>query len=250
MGHHGRRWLAAAGALLLSLGAARAGELRVLSTLGLRMVFDEVAAGYEARSGDRLAITYDTSGTVKAMAEAGAPFDVVVVTPAMIDDLVRQGRAAAGSGATIARVGLGVAVRKGTPPPDISGVEAFKRTLAEAPSIAYTTTGASTVVLMRVLDRLGIADAVKAKARTIPSGLTGEIVARGEAALAVQLLSELKLVPGVDIVGPFPAELQDEVVLTAAVAASADRGPADGFINYLRTPAVAAVIRAKGMEPR
>jgi molybdate transport system substrate-binding protein len=115
--------------------------------------------------------------------------------------------------------------------------------------VAYSTSGASGAVFAAALQKLGIADAVKARGRAIPNGLTGDVVARGEADLAVQLMPELMAVSGVDVVGPFPPELQSSVVLTGGISATADKARAEAFLAFLRSPAAAAIMRARGLEP-
>ena len=168
----------------------------------------------------------------------------------MIDELTQQGHVVAGSKRELARCGAGVAVRAGVPKPDISTVEAFKRALLDAKSIAHTTSGASGMHLLRVVERLGIAQQVKAKARTQPGGLVGEILARGEADLAVQQIPELLAVPGLDFVGPLPAELQITSIVSAAIfSRAAQPEAARALLEFLSTPAAARVLKAGGLEP-
>jgi molybdate transport system substrate-binding protein len=237
-------------AALWAAPPARADAIRVLCSQGLKTVVESLGPAYEADSGDRLTVAYDTSAQLKAQVDAGKPFDVVVLTPPLIAELVGRGIVAEGSAVTLARAGAAVAVRSGAPHPDISTDAAFKRAFTDASAVAYSTTGASNGVLMKALDKLGITDLVKAKGRTVPNGLTGAVVARGEAELAVQLTPELMSTPGVEVVGPFPADLQSYVQLTAGIAAPpADQAAAARFVAYLRTPGAQAVIRAKGLEP-
>ena len=237
-------------AALWAVAPARAETVRVLCSQGLKTVVESLGPTYEAETGDRLAIDYDTSVQLKAQVDAGKPFDVVVLTPPLIADLIARGKVADGSSVTLARAGGAIAVRAGAPHPDISTDAAFARTLTHAASVAYSTTGASNGVLMKALDTLGITDQVKAKGRTVPNGLTGALVARGEAELAVQLMPELMSTPGVELVGPFPPGLQSYVLLTAGLSATlTDRTPAARFLAYLGTPAARTVIREKGLEP-
>lgn len=231
-------------------GAARAADVTVLCSAGLKSVVEQLAPEFEARTGDHLVVTYDTSVLLKAQVEAGRPFDVVVLTPPLIGALIQQGKVADGSAVPLARTGIGLAVKAGAPRPDIASVDALRRTLTGAGSVVYSTTGVSGSLFSAALQTLGIADAVKARARTITNGFTGDVVARGEADLAVQLMPELMSVPGVDVVGPFPAELKAYVVLTAGLsAAAADKAGAEAFLSFLKAPSAAAVIRAKGLEP-
>lgn len=228
---------------------AQAAEVTVLCSQGLKTALDELVPQFERASGDRLVVTYDTSALLKAQVEAGKAFDVVVLTPPLITTLIQQGRVADGTAVTLARTGVGVAVKKGAARPDIGSAEALKRALTSAGSVAYSTSGASGAVFAAALQKLGIADEVKARGRAIPNGLTGEVVARGEADLAVQLMPELMSVPGVDVVGPFPVEVQSFVVLTGGISTTADKVRAEGLLTFLKAPAAAAIIRAKGLEP-
>lgn len=230
--------------------AAGAADIAVLCSQALRTALVELAPHFERAGGDRLFVTYDTSHNLKAQVEGGAPFDVVILTPALIGALVQQGRVAEDSAVTIARTGVGVAVRKGAPRPDIGSAEALKRSLVEAGSVAYSASGASGPVFVAALRKLGIEDDVKARGKAVPRGSTGEVVARGDADLAVQLMPELMAVPGVDVVGQFPPDLQTWVVLTGGVStdtAQADRAKA--FLAFLKSSPASVVIRAKGLEP-
>jgi molybdate transport system substrate-binding protein len=168
----------------------------------------------------------------------------------MIKNLIKQGKVVDGSAVDLARAGLGIAVKQGAPKPDISTVEAFKRMLINAKAIAYATAGQSGLYFISVTEKLGIAEQVKAKGKTVHGGAAAEFVAKGEADTAIQLIPELASVPGVEVVGPFPAELQTYIVLTGGVGTNAqDKAAAQTLIKYLTTPAAISVIKAKGMEP-
>ena len=228
---------------------AHAAEVIVLCSQGLKTAVDELIPQFERASGDSLVVTYDTSAILKAQVEAGEPFDVVVLTPPLITALIQQGKVVDGTATTLARTGVGLAVKKGAARPDIGSAEALKRALTSAGSVAYSTSGASGAVFAAALQKLGIADEVKARGKAIPNGLTGDVVARGEADLAVQLMPELMSVSGVDVIGSFPTEVQSFVVLTGGISATADKTRAETFLAFLKAPAAAAIIRAKGLEP-
>jgi molybdate transport system substrate-binding protein len=231
-------------------GAAWAADIAVLCSTGLKTVVEDLASQFEAQTGDHLVVAYDTSALLKSQIEAGKPFDVVVLTPPLITALIQQGKVAEGSSTPLASAGIGLAVKKGAARPDIATPEALKRVLTSAGSVAYSTSGASGTMFSTALQKLGIADEVKARAKAVPNGLTGEVVARGEADLAVQLMPELMSVSGVDVVGPFPADLQSYVVLTGGLSSSAtDKARAEAFLAFLKTPSAGAVIRQKGLEP-
>ena len=183
-------------------------------------------------------------------ATSGAPFDVAVVPVDVYKDAAARAKFASGPTIDIARVGYGVAVRAGAPKPDVSTPEALKATLLKAQSITTLPESAAGAYVLKVFERLGIGEAMKAK--TKPQTSTGEIakaVAKGEAELGVFLINVL-MAPGVELAGPFPADLQQELVFTAAVAADSKQADAaKAFIDYLKTPEAAAVIKAKGMTP-
>jgi molybdate transport system substrate-binding protein len=241
---------AAAATATLLCGTAQAKDVVVLCSSGLQSVMETLRAPYEGQSGDRLVITFDTSNQLKAKLDAGAPFDLAILTPRLITDLLRQGRVVEGSAVPLARAGVGIAVKAGAPVPDISTSDALRAALIATPSIAYTTTGQGGQAFMAAVAKLGLTDVVAGKARTILGGSTGELVVRGEAAMAAQLIPELMAVPGLHVVGPLPPTLQSYVLLMAGVGAAAtDRGRAEVLLKYLQGPDAMAVMRANGLDP-
>jgi molybdate transport system substrate-binding protein len=221
----------------------------VLSTLALRGVLTEIADDFRARSGFRIAATYKSTNAVLTMIGEGARADVIIATREAIDRLLREDIIARGSTADIALSGVGIAVRAGAPKPDIGTVAAFKRALLETKSISFSRQGASGIHFAEVIERLGIAEEVRRKAKIIDT-YVGELAARGEVELAVQQISELMPVAGIDIVGPLPAELQKISIFSAGVFAAA-RNPAGGrkLVALLAAPALAPVLMRKGLEP-
>jgi len=235
--------------LLLLAAVASAEEIKVLSSNGVRAMLKELGPHYERTTGNKLNIEFDVANVLKTRIDSGEPFDVAILTGPALDELSKEGKVNAGTRADIARSGIGVAVRAGAPKPDISTVEAFKRTLLAAKSVAYTTQGASGIYFAGLLQRLGIAEEMKPKAKLLQGGAAAELVARGEAELAVQQISELLPVPGIDYVGPLPSELQNYTVFAAALAPNTkEAGPAASFIKFLTGPDAIAVIKTKGME--
>ncbi|MGC1705875.1 MAG: substrate-binding domain-containing protein [Pseudolabrys sp.] len=229
---------------------ACAADITVLASNGVKAAVVELIPQFENETGHKLKFTWGASNLLTKQVESGEAFDVVIVTPSLIKGLVQQGKVVDGSAVNLGRVGLGVAVKQGAPKPDISTVEAFKSTMLNAKAIAYTTAGQSGLHFISVTEKLGIADQVKAKGKTIPGGAAAEFIVKGEADTAVQLIPELASVPGVEVVGPFPAELQNYIVLTGGVGTNAkDKVGAQALIKYLTTPAAISVIKAKGMEP-
>jgi molybdate transport system substrate-binding protein len=245
-------WLAAAGlAAVVDTGCAQAAELKVLCSNGLREVMLEVAPEFERATGHKLNLTFGLAAAFKQKIEAGEAFDVVVLVPALLDDVVKQGKVTGDSRAVIARAGNGLAIRTGAPRPDIATADAFKATLINAKSIAYAKAGQSGVYFVGLLDRLGIADAVKAKSLAQATGVeVGAAVARGDAELGVLPVSEIMPVKGVELLGPFPAALQGYVVMEAGVGAGAkDQAAAAALVKFLKSPEHFSVIKQKGMEP-
>ncbi len=185
-----------------------ASEVKVLSTHAALEVLSELGPQFERATGNTLSFSYDPANVIKRNIENGATFDVVLITRSAIDDLTKQGKIVPDTRINIGRSGLGVAVRKGAPKPDITTVEAFKQTLLAAKSVIRSTEGNSGLYFERLTDRLGIADQMKGKVTLGPSGRVAEFVARGEVELAVQQVSELLPVAGAEFVGPFPPEVQ------------------------------------------
>lgn len=237
-----------AGALLFA-ARSMAADITVLSSTGLTTTFEALASTFEAKSGDHLLITYGTTGQLKKRIDEGESFDLCVLTAPMIDDLIKSGKAAAPR-TDLARSGVGVAIRKGAAKPDISTPEAFKQTLLAAKSLAYTSTGASGAYFVSLSEKLGIAEAVKAKSHTIASGAAAELVAKGEAELAIQQISELLPVEGTELVGPLPPELQNITLFAAGISAKAGNPTgARALVAFLTSPDAIATIRQKGMDP-
>jgi molybdate transport system substrate-binding protein len=209
-----------------------------------------LAAPFEKASGHKLSIHFDSTPNIIARVNSGTPFDVVVVPVDVFKDAAAKARFAPGPTVDIARVGYGVIVRTGAPKPDISTPDAFKNALLAAPSIAFLPASAAGAYVTKVFERLGIAEEMKAKTKVqaAPAQIA-PAVAKGEAELGV-FLTNVLVAPGGELVGPFPGELQQELVFTSAVAADTrEADAAKALIDYLKTQEATAIIKAAGMTP-
>ena len=233
-------------------GAAGA-EIKVLSAGAFKQVLLALVPDFERTSGHKVTVENDTVGALTKRIEAGEAFDLAVLTPKAVDDLAKEGKFVPGSRANLARVGVGVVVKDGTPKPDISSVAAFKQALLAAKSVAYidpAAGGSSGIYVAGLLDKLGIAGEVKPKAKLIPGGAVAEHVAKGEAELGIHQISEILPVKGVTLVGPLPAEIQNYTVYAVGVGAHAkESDAAKALLKTLTSPAAAEVLKSKGMEP-
>lgn len=236
--------------VLAPLAGARAAELKILAGGSMTASLNELGLQFERASGHKLTIVFDSTPNLIKAATSGSPFDLGVVPVDVFKDAAARARFVSGPTIDIARVGYGVAVRAGAPKPDVSTPDALKQTLLKAQSIAFLPESAAGAYVSRVFDRLGIAEAMKSKTKAQTS--TGEIakaVARGDAELGV-FLTNVLIAPGVELAGAFPAELQQELVFSAAVAADTkEAAAAKAFIDFLQAPEAAAVLKAKGMTP-
>jgi molybdate transport system substrate-binding protein len=238
-------------ALVLAMSSnAHAAELKLIAGGSMTASLNQLAPQFERATGHTLVIHFDSTPNLIKQAISGPPFDLAVVPVDVFRDAAARTHFAAGPTIDIARVGYGVVVRTGAIKPDVSTPDALKKTLLAAHSISFVPTSAAGAYVSKVFERLGIAEEMKAK--TKPQQMPDQIapaVASGDAELGVFLINTL-MAPGVELAGPLPAELQQELVFTAAVAAdSKEADAAKAFIDYLRTPAATAIIEATGMTP-
>jgi molybdate transport system substrate-binding protein len=214
----------------------------------------QFGAQFEEQTGHKLAITYGTTGSIVKRIMGGEAADLVIATAPAVQNLVKSGKAIPGSNLSIASTGIGIAVRAGTPKPDVSSVETFKNSLLAAMSVAYSDPAdgaASGIHFAKVLQRLGIADQMKPKSKLVGGGgNVGEVVAKGKAEIAVQMTSELLPVAGITYVGPLPAELQDMTIFAAGICTNTtQRDAAKALIEFLSSPAMEPKLKATGLEP-
>jgi molybdate transport system substrate-binding protein len=236
-------------ALMLS-PVAEAVELKVIAGGSMTASLNALALEFEKATGHKLVTHFDSTPNIIARVTSGTPFDVAVAPVDVFRDAAAKARFAPGPTIDIARVGYGIIVRAGAPKPDISTPDTFKKALLDTPSVAFLPASAAGAYVLKTFERLGIGEAMKAKTRVqeTPAQIA-PTVARGEAELGI-FLTNVLIAPGVELVGPFPGDLQQELVFTAAVAAdSKEAEAAKALIDYLRTPAATAVIKAKGMTP-
>jgi molybdate transport system substrate-binding protein len=242
-------------AALLLAGSAGAAEVRVMISGGLTPAYQALVPEFERLTGNKVLTAYGPSmgTTVNAIPvrlERGEPADVLIMVGYALGDLVKQGKVIADSRVDLVKSSIGVAVKAGAPKPDISSADAVKRALLAAKTIAYSDSASGVYVSTEMFGKLGIADAMKDKARKIPATPVGEIVAHGDAELGFQQISELVPVAGIDIVGPLPPELQEITVYSAGIA-TVSREPDAGkaLIQFLASPAASDTIIKSGMVP-
>lgn len=231
-------------------------SIKVISGGAFKQVLNALAEQYEKESGNKLDLTYRTVGQHLKLIQSGEEtFDVAVLTPEAIEGLIKDGKVIAGSRADLAKTGVGVVVKAGAALPDIGSVEAFKRTLLAAKSVAYidpAAGGSSGIYVGKLLERLGIAKEVNAKAKLIQGGEVASHVVDGEAEIGIHQISEILAVKGAVLVGPLPAEIQNFTVYSAGVGATAKdaaKDAASALVKFLAGPHAVPIIKAKSMEP-
>lgn len=229
--------------------ATESGALRVFCTNSMQGVLRKLIPQFEYESGNPVSVSFQSSVKSKARIASGESADVYIFNMDLMNDLEKRNKLQAGSRRDLARCGVGVAVRAGAPKPDIATVEAFRRALLDAKTIAYATAGNSGIHFAEVVERLGMTPQVLAKARTRPDGLIGDLVANGDAEIAVQQIPELMAVPGIDIVGPLPRELQKySLKVICVVATSKQPEKAKALLEFLTSAAAARIFEACGHE--
>jgi molybdate transport system substrate-binding protein len=230
-------------------------EVKVMISGGVSAAYNELVPQYERASGNTVVTARgssmgDSPTSIPGRIRRGEAVDVFIMVGDALDDLLKAGKVVPGSRVDLARSLMGMAVRAGAPKPDIGSVEAFKRAMLAAKSVAYSESASGVYLSTKLFPRLGIADIMAPKSRKVIGEPVGAAVARGEAEIAFQQMSELRPVPGIDIVGPLPPDLQVVTIFSAGIATSAkDANAARGLIAFLASPAAAGAIEKSGMEP-
>lgn len=224
--------------------------IKLFVSNSMRGAMGELIPRFEREKGHKVDISYDPAKLMMERISRGESADVVILGGPALSELAKEGKVVAASQRTMASCGVGIAVRAGARKPDIGSVDAFKRALLAAGSVAWTQEGASGIYFSKLIERLGIAAELQKKAVRRPGGLIAELVAAGEAELAVQQIPELMAVAGVDVVGPLPREIQQTTVSSGGIfAASRQPQAAQELLEFLKTPPSAAVLKARGLEP-
>jgi len=225
-------------------------KVRMLSTLGLMGAMRDLSSAFEAASGIRVDADFAPTLALLKRLRAGEVADLVILTREGLNEVIGEGRVIADSAADLARSYVGLAVRKGAPHLDIANEAVLRKTLLAARSVAYSRLGASGVYFAQLIVRMGIATEINAKATIVEQGFTAERLVSGEADLAVQQISELKQVEGIEVIGPVPYELQTPAVFSAGRMVKAKQAEAaDRLLRYLASPEVVPVLRQSGLEP-
>ena len=229
---------------------ARADDVKVLASGALQEIGHELVPQFEKSSGHKVTVTWTGTVKIREKSAAGEAFDLVIVGAPEVDKFIAGGKMVAGSRVDLAKSGVGVAVKAGAPKPDISSGEAVKKAMLAAKSVAYST-GPSGVYVGALIEKLGIADEIKARTKRTPRGTrVGQLLASGEAELGFQQISELIHETGIDFIGPLPADVQNYTNFSSGIGSAAkSQAAAKALQAFLTTPAAAEVIRKNGMEP-
>jgi molybdate transport system substrate-binding protein len=242
-------------AMLLLASAAAGGEIRVLASGGFTEPYNQVVPDYERKTQDRVVTAYGASmggapDSIPMRLQRGEPADVLIMASTALDALIQQGKVVPGSRVDLVRSKIGMSVRAGAPKPDISTVEGLKKALLQAKSVAYSASASGTYLASELFPKLGIWDQIKDKSKRIESERVAWVVARGDAEIGFQQVSELLAVKGADHVGPIPEEVQLVTTFSAGIVAGAKNPEgARALIQFLASPATIPAILKSGLEP-
>ena len=233
-----------------SAAPARADEITVLCSNGIRTVMQELVPRFEKATGHKVVITYGLAAALKRQIDAGEPFDLAILTPQFIDDGIEKGRLVRESRTELARAGMAMAIRKGAAKPDVKTTEVLKRTLLASPAIAFAKEGAAGTYFVGLIDRLGLARDLQPKLRPVATGVdVAAAVAKGDASLGIMPLSEILPAPGVEVLGLFPSDVQSYLIMVSATRRDSPRSAVAGeLIKFVMSPSTLPVLKANGMD--
>jgi molybdate transport system substrate-binding protein len=251
--HMSRIFVIIAVIALVGPSPASASEIKVLTAGAFRQVVDALVPAFERQTGNHVSVDNGTAGQLTKRIDGGETFDILVITPAVIDEMIAKGKLSPGSRVLLASVGVGVAVKQGAQKPDIGTVEDFKNALLGAKSVAYidpASGGSSGIYVDKLLVQLGIADQIRPKAKLKDGGRVADFVVDGEAEIGIQQISEIVPVQGVTLVGPLPKEIQSTTIYAAGMSSAVnDKEAANSLIAYMSGPDAAALLKSKAMDP-
>jgi molybdate transport system substrate-binding protein len=230
--------------------ACNAAEIKVIASPGVRGAVLELARGFETDTGHKVVANFDVFAVLVRRIDAGEPFDIAILTPELIDDLILRRKIAPETRSAFGRTGLGFGVRKGAPLPDIGSVEALKRVLLAANSVAHSKEGTSGAQFLSLLDRLGLAEEMKSKLKALDTKGLAQAIAAGEADLVATGTGPILIMPETELLGAMPSDLQTYIVFAAGVSMAA-RHPdaANMLMQFMNTQTATAIKKAKGVEP-
>ena len=244
--------IAAALAMVAGITRAAAADVKILTAGAMKAVVLELVPAFEKQTGHKAVVDNDTAGGLQKRIEGGEAFDLAIITPGVITNLAGKGKVVGDSRVNVARVGVGIVVKEGAPAPDVGSVDAFKKALLAAKTVAYidpASGGSSGIYLTGLFDKLGIAGDIKPKAKLKQGGYVADLIASGEAELGLHQISEILPVKGVKLVGPLPAEIQNYTTYAAAVGTEAKQADAArALIKILAGPEAESVLKSRGME--
>jgi len=228
----------------------RAAEITVLCSNGIRAVMQELVPQFEKATGHHVVITYGLAAALKRQIDAGEPFDLAILTPQFIDDGIEKGKLVRESRSELARAGMAMAIRKGSAKPDVATTDALKRTLLASPAIAFAKEGAAGTYFVGLIDRLALTRDLQPKLKPVATGVdVAAAVAKGDASLGIMPLSEILPAPGVELLAPFPPDVQSYLIMVAATRRDSPRSTvASELIRFVTSPSTLSVLKANGME--
>jgi molybdate transport system substrate-binding protein len=234
--------------IFLLMTATHGTELKVMSPIAIKPLLTKVGKEFSQSTGNKIVFVWSESGGIKSDIEKGVQFDIVILTPNFVDDLIKQGKLDGATRTPIARSGIGVAIRKGMPKPDVSTTDAFKRTLINAKSIGFVERSSSSRYLPDLFDRLGIAEAIKSKLKPLP-GPVHEFLAKGDPEIAITQIAAVLPFDDLELVGPLPSDIQRYTTFVGVASSASSSDTVRTLLKALASPSNAPVLRSVGLDP-